>query len=64
MSEPIIFTAHQKIKPGKAEEYKKVYQETGRDKLPSHPPPLTQAVSRLRAKHKCSKDYRENRINI
>ncbi len=29
MSEPIILIAHQKVKPGKAEEYKKVYQEVG-----------------------------------
>jgi len=29
MSEPIIFIAHQKVKQGKAEEYKKVYQEVG-----------------------------------
>ncbi|MBM3126582.1 MAG: hypothetical protein FJZ87_16180 [Chloroflexi bacterium] len=29
MSEPIIFVAHQKVKQGKAEEYKKVYQEVG-----------------------------------
>lgn len=27
MQEPIIFIAHQKIKPGKTEEYKKYYQE-------------------------------------
>ena len=29
MPEPIIFIAHQRIKQGKAEEYKKVYQEVG-----------------------------------
>jgi hypothetical protein len=29
MSEPIIFIAHQKIKPGKVEEYKKIYHEVG-----------------------------------
>ena len=29
MSEPFIFIAHQKIKQGKVEEYKKVYQEVG-----------------------------------
>jgi hypothetical protein len=29
MSEPIIFIAHQKVKQGKAEEYKKIYQEVG-----------------------------------
>jgi len=29
MSEPIIFIAHQKIKQGKAEEFKKIYQEVG-----------------------------------
>ena len=29
MSEPIIFIAHQRIKQGKVEEYKKVYQEVG-----------------------------------
>lgn len=29
MSEPIIFIAHQQVKQGKAEEYKKVYQEVG-----------------------------------
>ena len=29
MSEPIIFIAHQRIKPGKVEEYKQIYQEVG-----------------------------------
>ncbi|MEW6029220.1 MAG: hypothetical protein ACOYZ8_16880 [Chloroflexota bacterium] len=29
MSEPIIFIAHQRIKEGKVEEYKKIYQEVG-----------------------------------
>ena len=29
MSEPIIFIAHQKIKQGKVNDYKKVYQEVG-----------------------------------
>jgi len=29
MFEPIIFIAHQKVKQGKVEEYKKVYQEVG-----------------------------------
>lgn len=29
MPEPIIFIAHQKIKPGKTEEYKKIYQDVG-----------------------------------
>ena len=29
MSVPIIFIAHQRIKQGKVEEYKKVYQEVG-----------------------------------
>jgi hypothetical protein len=29
MSEPIIFIAHQRIKQGKAAEYKEVYQEVG-----------------------------------
>lgn len=30
MPEPIIFIAHQKIKPGKTEEYRKVYQDVGK----------------------------------
>jgi len=29
MPEPIIFIAHQKVKQGKAEEYKQVYREVG-----------------------------------
>jgi quinol monooxygenase YgiN len=29
MSEPIIFIAHQRVKPGKAEEYKQIYQKVG-----------------------------------
>ena len=29
MFEPIIFIAHQKVKQGKVDEYKKVYQEVG-----------------------------------
>ena len=29
MQEPIIFIAHQKIRPGKTEEYKKIYHDVG-----------------------------------
>jgi hypothetical protein len=38
MSEPIIFIAHQKIKQGKVEEYKKYYQEVAEWRI--YPPQI------------------------